>query len=378
MEQAILSRWQFFLLTFNVTFGTAFFIRPGGLIAIGKQDAWVLPLIGGVAGLLMALLWLGLASLYPQKNIIEICRESAGKAGIFFALLYIWYFIEIASWVTRNLGDFMQVVLMPKTPKSVFHMMFLLVAAYAVIKGINAISRLSEFLSPIMYSVFLFVGVVLIRDWDTDKVKPILDTEIWQSFWNSNSIIGFPFVEPILLLMLFSYAPNKGGKRIFLLGIGLTALALSLVVFITVGTIGITRASHLIYPIFTMIQEVQLASFIEHMEATIIIIWLFSIFIKLAIALYCATIAICHLSGIPNRTGIVIPLSILVAGLALTIHTNVIETMDWDKNYSFWYHIVFGIYIPAFLLLITFVKRRFKKNNGLPHGKLGGGIRNEK
>ena len=109
MEKVRISGWQFFLLEFNFTVGTAIFLSLGGLIVAAQQDAWLIPLWTGSAAVLIACLWLMLARGNTGLSIVQLCTKVAGnKIGGLFALLYISFFIETASWVTRNLGDFMK------------------------------------------------------------------------------------------------------------------------------------------------------------------------------------------------------------------------------------------------------------------------------
>ena len=67
MEKAQISAWQFFLLIFGYLVGTSSFFHPGGLIVVAKQDAWKsVPLWAGASGIVMFLIWIKLASYYPE------------------------------------------------------------------------------------------------------------------------------------------------------------------------------------------------------------------------------------------------------------------------------------------------------------------------
>ncbi len=92
MEKVRVSSWQFYLLSFMYVLGTTFFLRPGGLIAIAKQDAWMVWIWTGAAGIGLVYLWIKLAEQYPQMTLVEICTAAAGKwVGGAIALLYIFF-----------------------------------------------------------------------------------------------------------------------------------------------------------------------------------------------------------------------------------------------------------------------------------------------
>ncbi|MBD0381918.1 hypothetical protein [Paenibacillus sedimenti] len=56
MEYARMTGWQTFLLIVSYSLGASFFQRPSGLIATGKQDAWMIPLWAGIFGIIVATL----------------------------------------------------------------------------------------------------------------------------------------------------------------------------------------------------------------------------------------------------------------------------------------------------------------------------------
>ncbi|MEC0210200.1 GerAB/ArcD/ProY family transporter [Paenibacillus ehimensis] len=362
MENARIGGWQFFLLVFNFTIGTAFFLRPGGMIAAAQQDAWLVPLWAGAAVVLIACLWLILAEGNPGLSIVQICIKAAGtKIGGFIALLYIWFFIQTSSWVTRNLGDFMKSTLMPNTPISVFHFMFLIVVCYASVKGVESIARVNEFLTPAV--VFLLVAICLfaVAEWKWERFEPMFQLHVWETMRETRALIGFPFLEVVSLMMLAPYV-KSGIKTALLLGIGLAALLLSGIIFVTIGVLGVTRASHFTYPLFIIAQELRIAEFIERVETTIVIVWLVWIFIKLCITYHCAVTGICQLFRLSDRTWIAIPLMLLVSGFAITFSDNVVENIEWDKRYIFQYASIYGVVFPVLLIILTRVRRGRNKD----------------
>ncbi|MBP1994689.1 GerAB/ArcD/ProY family transporter [Paenibacillus eucommiae] len=360
MENARISGWQFFLLSLNFMVGTAFFVRPGSIIAASKQDGWIIPLIAGIVAVLIACLWLTLASRNPGLSIVQICTKVAGKYfGGLFALLYIWFFIQIASWVTRNLGDFMKTILMPRTPISVFHLMFLIVVCYAVIKGLETIARTIEFLTPLVVLIVVVIYLFTLSEWKWERFEPMFQLSAWQLMKDSLPVIGFPYMESVMLMMIVPYVKSRV-KTGLLLGIVVAALLISGIVLVTIGVLGVTRTSHFVYPLYIIVQELQIAEFIEHVESTIVIVWLIWIFIKLCISYHCAVTGICQLFRVSERTWIAIPLVLLISGIAILTHENVVENIAWDTRFIFQYSSLYGIVLPVLLLFLTWI-RRFPK-----------------
>jgi len=364
MENARISGWQFYLLVMNLIIGNAFFLRPTGIVAAAKQDGWIVPLWAGAAGMLLAFMWLYLAKMNPGLSIVQICTRVAGKKiGGLIALSYIWFFVQIASWVTRNLGDFMKVALLPRTPMSFLHFMFLAIVCYASVKGVETIARVSELLGPIMVFILMTICLFAFFEWDWGRFEPMFQMNVWKTVKETNSVIGFPFMEVVALMMFTPYVARRT-KAGMLLGIATATVLLSWIVFITIGALGVTRMVHFSYPLFTIAQELQIADFVEHVEISIVIIWIVWIFIKLSIVYHCAVTGICQLFQLKDRIAIALPLVLVVSGFAITFAENALETIEWDKRYAFAYMSLFGIVFPALLIILTWVRNRFSGGKG--------------
>lgn len=356
MERAQISAWQFFVLVFGYLLGTSFFFRPGGLIVIAKQDAWIVPLWAGVAGILMSLLWMHLADYYPGLSIVQICTQAGGRViGGVMALMYIGYFVHLSSLITRNLGDFMSLTLMPRTPLTVFHLMLLIVTVYAVIKGVEAIARTTEVMFPIVTLTFMLIFLLALPEWNWNRFQGMFQFDVWSTMKESRSIFGFPYMEAITLMMLFPYIQRQR-KGVFLLGIIVTTLLLSLITFFMIGVLGVTRASHTTYPLFLIVQEIQIGTFIEHLDSTIALILVIAIFIKLTVAYYSAVIGLSQLFQLRDRSWLAFSLIFLVAGLALGFD-NILQNITFAREYYFEYMLLFAIIFPVILLVITRLKQ---------------------
>ncbi|MGG3506280.1 endospore germination permease [Paenibacillus lautus] len=356
MEKGQISAWQFFLLVFGYLLGTSFFFRPGGLIAIAKQDAWIVPLWAGTAGVLMSLIWIKLANHYPGLTIVQICIKAAGKGvGGLIALLYIGYFVHLSSFVIRNLGDFMTSTLMPRTPITLFHIMFLLIICYAVTMGVETLARATEFLFPLVTLILLLVFFIALSEWNWDRFQGMFRMNVWTTMKDTRSILGFPYMEAFVFMMLFPYVRSKV-KVSFIMGIVIATLLLSATVYFTIGVLGVTRASHETYPLFLIAQEIHIGTFFEHLESTIALILLAAIFIKLSIAYYGAVLGICQLFRVNDRSWLAFSLILLISGLALGFD-NVLENIEFGKRYDFEYTSLYAIIFPSILLFLTWMKQ---------------------
>jgi spore germination protein (amino acid permease) len=357
MEKAQISGWQFYLLTFIQLLGTTFFLRPQGIIAVAKQDAWMIWLWTGAAGIVLALLWLKLAEQYPGLSLVQICMKAGGKwVGGAIAFCYVVFFVQLAAWVVRNLGDFMKSTFMHRTPISVFHIMILIIVCYASIKGVETIARSNEILIPIIKLTFVLMFVFMLPIWDSERLQPAFRLDLWTTVKETRNIIGFPYMESVVLLMVVPYVRNRQ-KKGFVWGIISSTLLLICITVFLVACLGVTRASHETYPLFILVQDIRIGPLIENLEASVTVILLAAIFLKITITFHGAVSGICQLFRLRDRTWVAVPLAVIVAGLALS-NENVVENIEWDRRYLFEYELLYGLIFPLILLAVTWIRKR--------------------
>lgn len=356
MDQARITGWQAFLLALTFTLGTSSILLPSRLIEVGKQDAWIIPLFAGIYGITLAMLWLWMYRLHNGLNIIQMCLTVFGKViGGFLALLYICYFIQISSWTTRSVSDIMHLTLMPNTPISVFHIMLLTLVCYASIKGIKSFVRVNELLTPFIFLLFWGTSLAMIGEWNWERFLPSFRLEVAKTLKETSGFFALPFMETVCFTMIFPFMKSKL-KSSIIWGIGGAGILISLILFMIIGLIGVTRSSHLTFPLYTVFQELRIAAFIEHVESVITIAWLYTVFIKLSVSYYCAVIGVCTLFHIQNKAIIAIPLIWVVSGITLSNHNSLIDFLDWLNSYMFMYSLLYAVLIPIMIITVTGIK----------------------
>ena len=73
-------------------------------------------------------------------------KEKMGKVlGSIIAVLYIWYFIHLASLVFRDFGEFICTVTFPETPMTVLISIFALGVVYGVNGGVEVMEEWASF-----------------------------------------------------------------------------------------------------------------------------------------------------------------------------------------------------------------------------------------
>ncbi|MFJ5763122.1 endospore germination permease [Neobacillus sp. NPDC093182] len=358
MEDATLSKRQFLSIVIFTTISTAFYLLPPVLIADAKQYAWLVPIWTGFAGIGISFLWVYLANQFPKANLIQISNHVLGRvAGMVVSILLVFQMILICSWVVNNLDDFMTTTLLPNTNDWVFGACFLVIAVYSTVKGIETLARTTEFFAPLLILIFFLFFSISINVWDWSRFAPVLEIDWEGVFYKSSFMIAFPYMDAFTFIMIFPYVKENPGL-VYLKGALLGVLFLSAVTFLIIGTLGVSRASHIAYPLFTLSQELELTQFLEHIEGGFSIFWLILVFIKLMFTFYCAVTGIAQTFNIQHRGLISAPLAIMILGFAQSMHQNIIENVEWMKKYLLPQVSFVNVVIPTLLIVVHFINKR--------------------
>jgi spore germination protein KB len=162
--------------------------------------------------------------------------------------------------------------------------------------------------------------------------------------------------------MLFPLV-KQGPGRPFLLGIITAAITISLLVFVTIGLLGVDRASQLTYPVYTAIQEVAIGEVLVNLHSIISVILLVLIFIKLLILVYGASETLRQVLKPRTRWPHFLSLTIFISALAQSMYANPIQNGEWSERYSFFYNACFTLALPALLLAATWIRRGSQKQS---------------
>jgi len=232
MEKTRISGIQLFLLLSGFLFGSAVILAPAR--GAGK-DAWLAMLLGGASGVLLMWVYATIAFLNPSKTLVDILKEKLGNVfGSIISVLYIWYFIHLASLVFRDFGEFICSTTYLETPITVVIGLFAIVLLYVVSSDIEVMGRLSELLVPAIPLVVSIISLSLITMHDFTAFLPILENGMKPVLKAAFSFTTFPFGETVAFLMLFPHLNRKEKlKRIVVIS-ALVSTLLAIIIFLEI------------------------------------------------------------------------------------------------------------------------------------------------
>ncbi|RBW70032.1 GerAB/ArcD/ProY family transporter [Bacillus taeanensis] len=368
MEKAKISVIQLFAMMFLFELGTMLVVSYG----IGaKKDAWLAILLGMCGGIILFFIYYALFRQYPNLPLTGYVRKIFGKyIGWIIGLLYVIFFLYDAARGLRDFGDLLLASTMPKTPLLAINALMVLAICYVVYLGIEVLARTAEVFIVIL--IFLgFSGNLLVylsgninlhnlQPLLEDGWKPVLTTVFPLTTFN-------PFGEAIVFTMLFPYLNrSKLVKKVGLSAILSSGLILSYTASLNITVLGLDRVERSTFPLLATVGMVNIAEFLQRLDAIVVLTFLITMFFKITIWFYGAVIGIADLFKLKNHQQIVLPVGIIVLFSSMTVASDFSEHIEEGlKIVQYPIHLPLMAIIPLLMLIVVLTRNGFKKKGRL-------------
>ncbi len=360
LEKGKISPRQVVELIFITIIATAILIVPAVTADKAGHDAWLAAFIGSLFGIVTLYLAIKLGNKFPDKTIYQYMESILGKyPGKLASLAYVWFFLHIAAIVVREFGDFMTTAIMVLTPLSFFAISIIALSALAVIRGLEVIARMNEFIIILFISFFLLVITLTFNNWQlinllpflTDGITPVFAAAAVPASWHGQ-IIALAVILP------FMTRP----KRAFACGstaVICSALFLTLGIAGTLAIFGPEMTASFRFPFNLLVRTINLGKILTRFEVIVVATWVSSVFIKTSVFYYCAAMGIGQIFNLREYRPAVLPLGIIIASLSILLFKDVVELVDFLTNSWPLYSIsLFSLGLPLLLLIVAIVREK--------------------
>jgi spore germination protein KB len=345
---------QFTILVIFFTIGSSILITPSMLTGEARQDAWMASILGMVVGMGLVYLYQKLGTRFPESTLVHMNEIILGKwLGKMVSLLTCFFFLLLASLVLRNIGDFMTSMIMPETPIQFIHIIFITISVIAIRLGIEAIARAGEVFFPwLMFFIFI-IGVTLVPLIKLKHIQPIGENGVKHVILAASHIVGTPFLELVVLLMILPFANhNKSIGKAFVAGVLIAGVVLLLLTMLSVLVLGADITTRQIYPTYILAKKINVGRFFERMEVIVAGIWFLTIFFKLTVCFYAATLGLSQTFRLMDYKPLTLPLGMLIVSLSILSYPNITYFQNFALQIWPSFAFSYGFVLPV-LLLIT-------------------------
>ncbi|WP_261304422.1 GerAB/ArcD/ProY family transporter [Paenibacillus andongensis] len=360
MEKEVISNRQFMQLLAVLSIATTILYVPQSLTSTTGRDGWLFIFIFGLFGCINILLFIVLERLFPGKSFFQINRIVFGRiVGGLLNFAYIFYFIDLCTWVMREFTDFFLITIEPSTPFSVFLIVAIVLSSYAVFHGMEVISRMNEVIFFITFCAYLILCLLLVNQYHPEYLLPILENGLFKplKFW---AVPTSFFGDAFIVCMFINHVRKTKHTPVYAaIGMLLATLLSCILVLVSTMTLGAETTEKLTYPTLSLIRNINIANIVDRIDMFVVTIWMLGIFIKFSFYFMGSVYGLSEVLSIKNHRWLILPIA-----LCMFIHTKFkvssLVQLSTIYNVKPWYFQTFQLYLPILILLVALIVRKRK------------------
>ncbi|MFZ5975668.1 MAG: GerAB/ArcD/ProY family transporter [Bacillota bacterium] len=330
----------------------------GYMDIIAKQDAWIVIVISFITSAPFFLSYIYLAKRFPGKTLIQMNDIVYGSyLGKLISVLYAAFILDIFAMNISALADFYAVSIMPEMPKLILMILFTLVGAYAVKKGIETIARISWF--AVAYSaVFVTIScLLLIGNMDFGNFLPVFQLSAKDYVQSTHIFSSIPFCNTVLFLMVFPALNDV--KKIGKYSLGGFAVAGLILFIVSIRNTSVLGPSATIFTnaAYEATRLINIGEVLTRVELFIALAITLVIFVKSCVMYYATVKSIGELFRVRSVSSLIIPAGIIAVIIAMVLFRSSAATDDYFSKYHPFFTIPFEFILPPLTLLIAKIRR---------------------
>lgn len=303
---------------------------PRNMVLLGDAAGWIIVLLSGIYSLVGYFFLASLLKNYPGKNLIQISGQVCG--GIIakiIGLILFFFFLMITSMYLRQLAESFILAILPRTPISVITLSFLILLIYAVILGIETLSRVAWLLGPYLLAALIVILLFSLPQATFDFLVPILGPGPLPLF--KYSLIHLSVFAEIILFGIIAPLIRDQGRinRIGLYSLLGATIINTGVTLLAISVFNYASVQKLIFPVFQLTRLITYGEFIQRVEAVFVFLWFFWAGIQLSGLLYGTVVSFAETFRITNYRPLTIPIAVLVFSISL-IPGSMTEAVEWN------------------------------------------------
>lgn len=264
--------------------------------------------------------------------------------GLFYSL----YFIFLAGVNISRFSYFASTTLNPDAKAWVFSIIIVACACYGAYLGIEGLSRFSAFAFILLAAAILVAVFCNIRNFEVINLYPVIHNDSDKIL--KNVIYMTSSSSELILFLCLSRKVNGKALKPFLWSIVAAFCTIFILFLFVIGVMG-DAASLQAFPLYTLFQLAKVG-LLERIDVLHISFWIFGIFIKSVLLIYCSGIAFPLMKN--STKCIISSVLTLILSILLTEYVSVVTVSPFAYVIPF---VIFCVMIP--ILTLIFKKRNY-------------------
>ena len=353
-----ISNRQVTLLLVLQMFNMTILILPQIATDYVGRDAYILPLVAIVLGVIYAICITSLTKRFPKDTIVEFLPKIVPSfIGYIIIAIFTAKIIVTTGLELRMFGEMIGQIMLPKTPLAVIILVMLLTTAYLVKSGVEATGRMAEVLVYFIFIPLVVVFFKILLTSDYKEIMPLIRTQ-------ANDVgVGTYFISlsfaPIefMLLMTGLMSRPTGASRSVIKAVIIIAVIESIIILLTICGIGLGEVRKQVWPVLTLMQSIENeGKIMESQEVLMMTGWILSVFVYISSGIYFTSLIASRTLKLKRENIFVLPIIPIIYFVAMYA-SNIVEAYNNYINFQRYMGILFLGPIPLILLLIAKIRR---------------------
>lgn len=330
---------------------------PMQFVQIGGTAAWLAAVYTAILSFIVFFIVSQLFKRFPNKDIYEIGKETAGKAGqIIIGIVLAGYSLFAISIILREFSEDLKTIVMPLSPLSLLATFFIISAVISVNLGLETLLRVSAVFVPIITVGYFIIIFGVSPYYDFTRIMPILGSGLTDILGQ-----GFPRISLYTaILILYLLAPflktYDNFKKVGYWTLGLSNFFIITSVLAFTIVIPYPTSSETYLPIYALSRLIHVGRFFDRVESVFMPIWVLAAAIYLSIAFFVVCYSIMKGFDLPSMKPLIIPVAIIAFTLSF-ISQSIFETFKSEVIFRTW-GMIPGFGLPILLLLIAIIRKK--------------------
>ena len=293
-KQSMLSRRQLLSLGWVALLSPVIRQLPRAAVHMGGRGSWLAPLAALPLGLLYAALLHGLLKNRQEGEGLQhqFCKALGKFGGRGLLLAYTLWAVFYMGFVLRAGADRFIAAVYPSSRPTVFVLILAGLGLMAGLGRLKVLSRCAEVVQPLLiFSLLLIIWSALPKV-ETENLLPLRRGHLAEAAFGA-----LPVVNTLCFTVYAAFLEHrveKGSVGRSLLGPLLGTLGLVFLLgLVTIGCFGAEVTGAMRHPFFVLIRDVRLFNLLERIEAVIIVQWVLTDFVLVALFCHVAASNLC-------------------------------------------------------------------------------------
>ncbi|MEJ8777914.1 GerAB/ArcD/ProY family transporter [Pseudogracilibacillus sp. ICA-222130] len=345
--------YQLFFLLIQTQIGVSIVSLPHDVFNTAKGDGWISVLLTGVVVQCIIFMYMFIIKRFPTYSWKQVCEALFGKViGKFIVLLYILYFICLASMTLAKYALLLSAWMMPRTPSWVLLLLMLIIVLYIVTAKLEAIAQFYVLTSVILL-VYIGFNIYAWKEANLTFILPIGQSGVPHILEGIIKVFpSFSGIELLLILHIFVHAEKREILKVatisnVCLTIFYTFITLTSLVFLSPKELKLVPE-----PVLYLVKSFSF-KIIERPDLIFTSIWIVLVATTLTMFIYATKYLSLHMYKKGKSQFVTIFLLVVCYIIAIPLRkVYILQTVSEYFQYAI---IAFMVVLPLIFFLITFI-----------------------